>query len=342
MMRKLLVLACAVLPLCAGAVERLAALAADTHSPTVSGLSSGGYMAIQLQVAHSSRVRGVAAIAAGPYYCAQGSTLAAYYNCLTPGTWSPLPSNDRLKAQAERYASEGRIDATANLAAARVWLFSGSRDRTVERPVVEAAAQFYARFDVKNIPIHSRAAGHGMITENAGGDCATSEPPFINDCDYDAAGALLAHLLGALKPAGAKSGGQLMQFDQKPFADANAHALSMADAGYVYVPEACATQPCKVHVAFHGCRQNAETIGDRFAREAGYNRWADNNRLIVLYPQTTARYGVAMSAGRWTYVYNPRACWDWWGYTGALYATKSAPQIRAVMAMVERLGAPRN
>jgi poly(3-hydroxybutyrate) depolymerase len=342
MMRKLVALAGVLVPFCAAAVEPLAALSADARSPTVSGLSSGGYMAIQLQVAHSSRVKGVAALAAGPYYCAQGSALAAYYNCATPGTWTPLPSSDRLKVQAERYASEGRIDATANLAAARVWLFSGSRDRTVERPVVEAAAQFYARFDVKNIALNSRAAGHAMITDNAGGDCGTSAPPFINDCDYDAAGALLAHLLGVLGPAAAKAGGQLVQFDQKPFADAHAHAVSMADTGYVYVPQACATQPCKVHVAFHGCRQNAETVGDRFARDAGYNRWADTNRLIVLYPQTIARYGVAVSAGRWSYVYNPRACWDWWGYTGALYATKAAPQIRAVMAMVERLGAPRN
>src|SRR3954463_15002077 len=147
MTRKLLALAGIVVPLYAAAVEPLVALSADTASPTVSGLSSGGYMAIQLQVAHSSRVKGVAALAAGPYYCAQGNALAASYNCVTPGAWTPLPSSDRLKLQAERYAREGRIDATANLTAARVWLFSGSRDHTVERPVVEAAAHFYARFD---------------------------------------------------------------------------------------------------------------------------------------------------------------------------------------------------
>jgi len=287
-------------------------------------------MAIQVQVAHSSRVKGVAALAAGPYYCAQGSLWAAYHNCTTPGAWSPLPAGDTLKAQAERYASEGRIDATANLGAARVWLFSGSRDRTVERPVVEAAAQFYALFDAKNIPIHSRPAGHAMVTESAGTACGTTEPPFINDCDYDAAGALLAHLLGPLKQAAARPGGRLAEFDQKPFANGNAHAVSMADAGYAYIPEQCASERCRVHIAFHGCRQNAEAVGERFVREAGYNRWADTNRLIVLYPQTIARY---------FYIYNPRGCWDWWGYTGAQYATKAAPQIRAVIAMVDRLAA---
>jgi poly(3-hydroxybutyrate) depolymerase len=325
----------------AAAADRLAGHAANVAGLTASGLSSGGYMAIQLQVTHSSRVTGVAALAAGPYYCAQGSLWTAYYNCATPGTWSPLPDVATLKAETERFAREGRIDPTANLAAARVWLLSGSQDRTVERPVVEAAAQFYAAFGAKNIPVHRRRSGHAMVTVNAGAACGSSEPPFIVDCDYDAAGALLAHLLGPLKPAAEKESGRLVAFDQKPFAEGNAHALSLADAGYAYVPAACAVERCSVHVALHGCRQSADAVGERFVRDAGYNRWADTNRLIVLYPQTIARFGPAYSGGRWSYAYNPRGCWDWWGYTGAQYATKAAPQIRAVMAMVERLGAPR-
>jgi poly(3-hydroxybutyrate) depolymerase len=124
-----------------------------------------------------------------------------------------------------------------------------------------------------------------------------------------------------------------VSFDQKLFTAGGAYSVSLADTGYAYIPAACATERCRVHVAFHGCRQNAGQVGERFVREAGYNRWADTNRLIVLYPQTIARY---------FYVYNPRGCWDWWGYTGAQYATKAAPQIRAVMAMVERLSAPRD
>ncbi|HEX6266216.1 MAG TPA: PHB depolymerase family esterase [Burkholderiales bacterium] len=106
----------------------------------------------------------------------------------------------------------------------------------------------------------------------------------------------------------------------------------MGDEGHVYVPRACEAQRCRVHVAFHGCRQTTEDIGDRFAREAGYNGWAEANRLIVLYPQAIKRY--------WG-IYNPRGCWDWWGYTGAAYATKEGAQIRAVKAMLERLSAPR-
>jgi hypothetical protein len=52
----------------------------------------------------------------------------------------------------------------------------------------------------------------------------------------------------------------------------------------------------------------------------------------VLYPQAIAR---------WWWVYNPSGCWDWWGYTGAQYHTKEGAQVRAVMAMLSRLGEPR-
>ena len=84
-----------------------------------------------------------------------------------------------------------------------------------------------------------------------------------------------------------------------------------------------------MHVVFHGCRQGAAEIGEQFVREAGYNRWADTNGLIVLYPQALKRFSA--------FVWNPRGCWDWWGYTGGDYHTQSGAQIRAVKAMLERL-----
>jgi poly(3-hydroxybutyrate) depolymerase len=135
--------------------------------------------------------------------------------------------------------------------------------------------------------------------------------------------------MGALKNPSAKPAGRLLQFDQAPYAA----GARMGANGYLYVPKVCEKGRCRVHVAFHGCRQSAGEVGEQFVREAGYNRWADTNRLIVLYPQAVARY--------WWWSFNPRGCWDWWGYTGQAYATKEGPQIRAVMAMVERLGAKR-
>jgi hypothetical protein len=204
--------------------------------------------------------------------------------------------------------------------------------------------QFYALFKVapeRLVLVKDKPAGHAMVTESTGGACAVTAPPFINDCDFDAAGALLGHLLGPLEAPAAQASGRIVRFDQKPFAGGDPYSISMADSGYAYVPRACEAVRCRVHVAFHGCRQSVEAIGERFVREAGYNRWADTNRLIVLYPQTVSRDGWGFAGLRWSFVFNPRGCWDWWGYTGAQYATRLGPQVAAVKAMVDRLAAVR-
>jgi poly(3-hydroxybutyrate) depolymerase len=315
----------------AAAAERLPGYGADTSTFTVSGVSSGGYMAVQMHVAHSSRVTGMGALAGGPYYCAQGSLWTAMNHCMTPGAWTPLPRSEILKGHADRLAAGRLIDPTENLHKARVWLFSGSLDRIVQPAVVDSLGRFYALYKTKFVFVQDKPAGHAMVTEHAGAACGNTEPPFINDCDYDAAGELLRHLLGNLSAAAPKPSGRLFAFDQRDFGKAK--AISMADDGYVYVPRSCDTERCRIHVAFHGCRQGIEAVGETFVRDAGYNRWADTNRLIVLYPQVVARWAW------WTF--NPRGCWDWWGYTNGQYATKEGPQIRAVIGMVERLGAAR-
>jgi hypothetical protein len=287
-------------------------------------------MAVQFHVAYSALVKGAGAIAGGPYYCAQGSFWTAYYNCMTPGAFVPLPSTTTLRTATDSLAKQGRIDPTSNLAAARAWLFTGANDQKVAREVVEGANAFYTSYKSRIAIVRHKSAGHAMIAEQADEkDCASSRWPFINDCDYDAAGELLKHLLGALAPPSAKPGGRLASFEQKPY---GAYDASMDDEGFVYIPQACDSDRCRVHVAFHGCKQGRASIQDRFARGAGYNRWADTNRIIVLYPQAIPR---------WMWIYNPNGCWDWWGYTGSQYHTKEGAQIRAVKAMLDRLSAPR-
>jgi len=311
----------------------------DARATTVSGVSSGGYMAVQFHVAHSNTVIGAGVLAAGPYYCARGSVWTAYHDCMAPGSWAALPDAEALAAVAVDLARAGRIDATENLAHSRVWLFSGKRDQTVLPEVVDSLRRFYLRFVSPSavVLVTDIQAGHGMVTEDAGARCSVTDPPFINDCDYDAAGKLLAHLLGPLASPGAGSSGRILAFDQRPYAEGDAYSISLADSGYVYVPESCERERCRVHVAFHGCRQNAAAVGERFVREAGYNRWAAANRIVVLYPQTVARNGWGGAFWNWSFVVNPRGCWDWWGYTGTQYHTKQGSQIRAVKAMLDRL-----
>jgi hypothetical protein len=69
------------------------------------------------------------------------------------------------------------------------------------------------------------------------------------------------------------------------------------------------------------------SFGTTFVRNAGYNKWADSNGIVVLYPQATA----TPLQG------NPEGCWDWWGYDDKDYATKNGRQMSAVHAMVQRI-----
>lgn len=336
-------------PAALAAAPELPALAADEQTVTVSGISSGAYMAVQFQVAHSKIVRGAGVVAGGPYYCAKSSMWRATTNCMAPSEWSPLPSLALSNETVDTVAKAGRIDPPEFLRDDRVWLLSGGADQTVERPVVDALAEFYrSRLPATAIRyLKPPTAGHAMpsAVDPAANACPTSEPPFINRCPdperpgtLDAPGSLLLHLSVAPLAAAAPGTPLASLFDQRPFIDGKPIDASLADAGYVFIPNACRNGGCKVHVAFHGCRQNAQQVGTRFVDAAGYNRWAETNRLIVLYPQTAARSGFA--AGSWTWLYNPKACWDWWGYTGGDYHTQSGKQIAAVRKMIRQLASP--
>lgn len=181
-------------------------------------------------------------------------------------------------------------------------------------------------------------AGHALpsIADSQANACETSEPPFINRCrDTDAAGELLTHLLGPLQVRAASPAGDLLAFDQATFVSGKPIDASLADEGFVFVPHTCRSGGCRIHVAFHGCRQSVSEVGQRFIAGAGYNAWAAGNRLIVLYPQAVARNGIA--PGSWKFVMNPKGCWDWWGYTGNDYGSRDALQIKAVRRMVDWL-----
>ena len=318
----------------AAAAERLPALGADLGQTTTSGLSSGAYMAVQFHVAFSGIVRGVGVVAGGPYYCAEGQLLTNALNrCM--GTSLGEPDPDRLLRLARGFARRGFIDPVENLADGRAYLFTGANDRTVVSPVVDAARRFYL---AAGLPVASLAyrddtdAGHGMVTETAGNACPRTAPPYINDCDLDLAGAILGHLYPGLRaPDAGPPRGAVRIFDQTEFFPPPGVAVGLNDTGFAYVPSACAGGggSCRVHVVFHGCRQTVADIGDQYVRNAGYNRWADGNGIVVLYPQAR-RVPLA----------NPNGCWDWWGYTGFAYPTKAGPQMAAVRAMLDRLAGP--
>jgi poly(3-hydroxybutyrate) depolymerase len=196
--------------------------------------------------------------------------------------------------------------------------------------------------------VNDVAAGHAFITPNYGNACGVpSQPPYISKCGYDQAGQILRHIYGEPKPAKAAHAGKpgrLVAFSQVPFAKAatdramESTALDtayLAETGYLYVPPACdANETCKVHVVFHGCHQGAEMDKDNhFVLHTGYNEWADQYNVVLLYPQ--ASMGAIKNPNLNTS--NPKGCWDWFGYTNADYAYKNGYQMKAVKGMIDAL-----
>ncbi|MGC1712441.1 MAG: poly(3-hydroxybutyrate) depolymerase [Methyloceanibacter sp.] len=321
------------------AAEELPKLGADIAATSVSGLSSGAFMAVQIEVAHSKDIKGAGIVAGGPYACAEteASRLVPFWpsavlqnaqqalnQCMQ--TTSGTPDAKKLAKRAEELAKDDKIDPLAGLTDDNVYLFSGNEDQTVTRPVVEAAAAFLKDAGVKetNLTLVEKEGGHAFITAQGGAACGITATPYVTDCDYDQALAILAWIYGPLAAPLTEPEGQFILFDQRPFSDPGD---GFADQGVVYVPPSCTEKlGCRVHIALHGCEQSRETVGDDFIKQSGYAEIADTNRLIILFPQTKPISGI-----------NPQGCWDWWGYTDLDYLSKDAPQIKAIWAMVEQL-----
>jgi len=315
------------------AARSLPSFQVDIKQSSVSGFSSGAFMAVQMHIAHAAIMQGVGVIAGGPYYCAQGSMQRALYTCMRAS-----PDIAPLLDVVKLWAAQGLIDDPQHLARQRVWLFSSPQDPLLHSSVMDALYDFYRAFINSQQIVYQRslATGHAHITLNYGSRCDFNGGDYINRCHYDAAGEILQAIYGPLQARNQGSlSGKFIAFDQQAFADFPTASIGLADTGYLYVPASCLAgeKPCRVHIVFHGCKQSATRIGDRFYRHAGYNRWADSNHLIILYPQTLAT---------WTFPFNPHGCWDWWGYTNANYPHKHGLQIAAVRAMLARLSAARD
>jgi poly(3-hydroxybutyrate) depolymerase len=286
-------------------------LVLDLTSVSVSGISSGGYMAVQFHVAFSSMMKGAAIFAAGPYDCSKGSIQTALGAC-TSGS----PDVASLVAITNQYAQANAIDNPSSLASQRIFLFGGADDPIVAPSVVDALHDYYASFtSPASIDYVSRRPGtsHTWPTLAYGNPCDVVASPYLGNCSYDGAGAALQQIYGALAAPAATPSGAIVPISQAAFI-ADPGAASLDDVAYAYVPQSCSSgNTCKLHVAFHGCLQGASLVGDAFYTHAGLNEWADTNRIVVLYPQVTKSST------------NPQGCWDWWGYTGPDFAKKTGP-----------------
>ena len=321
---------------------------------SISGISSGAFMAVQFATAWSSVIRGVGVIAGGPFWCAKadaddfinGYTLPimnATGACMA-GSGSPLDL-DSFFAKADAKSASGDIDSLQLLSRQKIYLFHGYNDAVVAPSVTDATADFYRHYlgEANRANLYYQTAvgaGHSLVVAqdppiDGLNDCKANAAPYIDQCGYDQAGIVLQHIYGALNaPNRGQLAGTIKRFDQSVYTRPDEPgSLSLGEAGYVFVPRECENgEACRVHIALHGCKQDIGDINRRFVDDTGYNAWADTNHLIVLYPQTASSPYLPA---------NPEACWDWWSYINHedSYVTKSGPQIRTVKAMLDALTA---
>lgn len=308
-------------------IAQIDGLQLNTKNITVSGVSSGGYMANQFHIAHSKWVKGAGIISSGPYYCAQNSIKTALTRCVNK-TDEPIALKE-INQQISEWQQAGLIDELTHLRNSKVWLLHGNKDEKIATEVNDALfKQYQPLVEESHLTyVNDKPFAHHMPTLNAGHPCDQSAPPFIGKCQYDAAGEMLKALYGQLQPRVTTVSGTMHTIDQHDMGGDNAQSL--AQEGYLYVPSSCTSgQTCNLHISFHGCNQNAQAVDKQYVENSGLNNWADNNNLVVLYPQTQKSLFMPL---------NPQACWDWWGYTDKHYATKKGQQIQAVKQIVTQL-----
>lgn len=290
--------------------------------------------------------------------CPAGSTLL-YDHCKTPAEpqgpgWVDVAT---LVALAQQQAAAGRIAPLENLRAARMYLYRGSKDAVYLDGAVNKTRDLFAAL-VQNATeqIHFEASipsGHCTPSVDPWlppSTCGVSQPwapPAIQNCGYDGAGVMFRHLYApqtlVAPPAGATTNpANVMLFDQAPYWATTVDS-GLASRGYLYVPRSCAdlTQPCSLHVALHGCGMGAPfpRMNTSYVMHAGFNPWAELNRIVVLYPQgggfqernaTAQAPSTQIAAG----------CFDGYGQTGPDFATVSGPQVIAIRAMIEAIAGP--
>lgn len=291
----------------------------DPRLVSTSGLSAGGFFAVQFHVAFSSEVMGSGVFAGGPYYCAEGSLTQAMVTCMY------VPSNDvsRLIKIAQDFAERKYIDSLDHLSGARVYLYSGSKDTVVNPTIVHNAEKWYQAFGANTHGDYSTPSQHCIPTKDYGNQCGLLMSPFINKCDVPGAENALRWIYGDYINSTTQAvPANLESFDQSEF-----HADGLASQGYIYVPTGCRKgAKCALHISFHGCSQNYESTKGAYVQHAGFNEVAEANNIIVVYPQATK-----------ILLKNPEGCFDWWGYGSKDYAVKSGPQMDAVYRMMKRV-----
>ena len=323
---------------------------------TISGISAGAYMAVQLHIIYSKTFSGINIIAGGPFWCAKGEIQTAINECMNNGDNIDIDYLIYITKNTQNY---NYIDNVNNIIDNKVWIMSAINDTVVNKSVVIKLQEYYQYFKADIKTVFDIQGEHGQITDNYGSDCFYLGNPYILNCNYNSVEHGLNWVYQKQKKINNNKlfikkfsknkfnnndnnnlndnnnnnnnylnyeNGRLIKFKQELFLSTIWNQeYGLNKYGYIYIPNYCYQNKCSLHIALHGCLMTLEDINTQFIEHSGYIEYANLYHIVILFPQAQKNR------------LNPKGCFDWWGYTGKDYASNIGIQPSFIKNIVDNL-----
>ncbi|CAG7662111.1 unnamed protein product [Allacma fusca] len=307
-----------------GQVLQLPALNIYPQWITISGFSSGGSFAQQMQISYSSIFSGIAVFSHTYYRCGPATGVQADYDnvCTRLGnrTDSELYDTNNVLTDIQNYYDQDLIDNPINIRNKRLYVFAGTRNPLFTTDMSLRILQVYEPLIQNTESVHTRVMEAQLLlpTVDFGAPCQESAESnlFLGSCGISGAYEALQFLLGDVvkKPSRVQRTElqRLREFDQTEFLYGFTGRHDMDTVGYYYVPSRCEYIKCLLHFYFHGCLTGREFNGTSHIVNSGYLEVAELSNIIMVFPQAVSSEG------------NEIGCWDTYGFTGLQYGNKKS------------------
>lgn len=275
------------------------------------------------------------------YGCDGGSNseTVTYDHCKIPN-FPNLTQINVLVDYAKDLERNGDIPPLSNLIDDSVYLYRGTKDTVYVDGSVNKTLAFFQALNISSYYFEASIPSAHCWPSTASppeGTCGGSYT--IQNCGYDGAGAALQFLYGGSlktpKNISYSVPANLLMFYQFHYSQDTPWA-GQGKQGYVYIPAYCNSGQCRLHIALHGCGMSASnpSMNMNFVYDTGLNAWAEENNLVILYPQMGGfiDYNITAPAAQLG-----GACYDGYGQTGVDYASTSGPQMLTIRNMISAL-----
>ena len=285
-----------------------------TEKISISGVSSGGYMAEQFAIAHSELV------AAGIPGCVRLNKLIDIHRCMKTSDQVNLQEIKMLYRAKEKSHLIAGLDSFRTM---KVHLYHGQLDQTVAPSMMLLNQQLIESFGAKVSSKFIANLAHGLPVFKAKNQCQQTASPWLNQCEVSGALDLFGQLYSDRFNQKLVDGKWFIyQLENELLTDDEFNKSFLNTVLATYVPQVCEKKDCPVHMVLHGCQQSPEFVDEQFLLNSDFVQAANQYSVVLFFPSVKSSSQ------------NPYGCWDWWGYTGIHYDDQLGPQVRVLEKIV--------